>query len=220
MPIAAILKNALKPVRGSIRTIRSLMHGSRRGTWKDQWCRVVMNRETSKWLDALPHTSMDTLEISGDAWDRPGYWRSYRNVFAPHFDICAGALPRQTFDIIIAEQVWEHLLQPYRATRNVFDMLRPNGYFFLTTPFLIEIHPDPVDCTRWTETGMRHFLAEAGFPLTQIQTGSWGNRACINANFGPGWPVYRRFFHSLVNEPQRPVAVWALARKALPGQAD
>jgi len=92
-------------------------------------------------------------------------------------------------------------------------MLTPGGYFLVSTPFLLRIHNEPTDCTRWTETGLRHFLAESGFPLAEIQTGSWGNRACVKSNFG-WWARYHPWIHSLRNEPEFPVHVWALARKA------
>ena len=70
--------------------------------------------------------------------DMPQYWKSvakngkalasgtYRSVDFPDYDLCAGALDEK-FDIIIVEQVFEHLLWPYRAARNVFQMLNPNG---------------------------------------------------------------------------------------------
>jgi hypothetical protein len=70
-----------------------------------------------------------------------------------------------------------------------------------------------VDCSRWTETGLQYFLAEAGFDLDGIKTGSWGNRACVKANF-TAWARYRSRLHSLRNERAYPVVVWALARKA------
>ena len=91
-------------------------------------------------------------------------------------------------------------------------MLRAGGYFLVSTPFLVRIHDYPVDCTRWTEIGLKYFLAECGFALDGIQTGSWGNRACVKANFG-GWVRYRRRLHNLKNEPDVPYHVWALARK-------
>jgi hypothetical protein len=114
--------------------------------------------------------------------------------------------------LIIAEQVFEHLLWPYRAGKNVHRMLNQGGYFLITTPFLVRIHSGPTDCSRWTETGIRYFLAECGFSLERIQTGSWGNRACVRANFSQ-WSRYRRLVHSLRNEPSFPVVVWALAQK-------
>jgi hypothetical protein len=116
---------------------------------------------------------------------------------------------------VLAEQVFEHLLYPYRAARNVYAMLRPGGYFFISTPFLQKIHNFPVDCSRWTPLGMKYFLADAGFPLETIQTGSWGNRSVIQATLKtPFFPYYNRLIHSLTNEEIFPIVVWALARKA------
>lgn len=46
----------------------------------------------------------------------------YISTTYPDFDICEGALP-DTFDLVIAEQVFEHLLWPYRAGKDVYDML-------------------------------------------------------------------------------------------------
>jgi hypothetical protein len=103
-------------------------------------------------------------------------------------------------------------LWPYRAGRNVYQMLNPGGYVLVTTPFLIRIHDQPVDCSRWTELGLKHLLAECGFPMKNIRTGSWGNRACVIANFTE-WPHYAPQQHSLDNEPNFPLVVWALAQK-------
>ena len=150
------------------------------------------------------------LEISGSDW-RDFSFRSYESVEFPNFDICKEML-NSKFDLIIAEQVFEHLLWPYRAGRNVYQMLDMGGYFLITTPFLVRIHECPVDCSRWTEAGLRYLLAECGFSLENIETGSWGNRACIRAN-EKHWVAYRGWFHSLRNEPDFPVSVWALARK-------
>src|SRR5262249_18868680 len=150
--------------------------GPKTGHYHDQWSRIVMNKETDRLIRELSPARCSALEISGYDWKDRGF-RQYRSVHYPDFDICVMTLPDR-FDIIIAEQVFEHLLWPYRAARNVLTMLNPGGSFLVTTPFLIKLH-EPVDCTRWTETGMKHLLAEAGFPIDKIKTGSWGNRACI-----------------------------------------
>ena len=160
---------------------------------------------------SLHPSSLDVLEISGDNWKNAGF-KSYRSVAYPEYDICAEALP-QTFDLIIAEQVFEHLLWPYRAGRNVHQMLRPGGHFLISTPFLIRIHNFPVDCSRWTELGLKHFLAECGFPLENTRTDSWGNRSCVIQNLDHFLTTYRPSKHSLENEPDYPYHVWALTRK-------
>lgn len=174
------------------------------------WVRSVMYRECSKLLKELAPEQLDVLEISsGNLWQQFGF-KSFTEANFPEFDICSMTLPNQ-YDLIIADQVFEHLLWPYRAGKNVYAMTKPGGYFLITTPFLIKVHQVPVDCSRWTELGLKHFLAECGFPIEDIRTGSWGNRACVKGNFN-NW-ARRGWFKSLVNEPDFPVAVWAIAKK-------
>jgi SAM-dependent methyltransferase len=181
------------------------------GERDELWLRVVMRRETEKLVHGLPYREMDALEISGTRWQDLGF-ASFRHADYPTYDVCEGPLAREAFDFIYAEEVWEHLLWPYRATRNVHEMLRPGGYFLLTTPFLVRVHEMPADCSRWTETGLKYLLAECGFSLDNIVTGSWGNRKCIEANwtFWRGWVPW---LHSLHNEPLFPISGWAMARK-------
>jgi SAM-dependent methyltransferase len=178
-----------------------------------QWAREVMNEELVKIINVLGPERLDVLEISpGDFWQRLQF-KSFRSVSYPEFDICAMALDTQ-FDLIIADQVFEHLLWPYRAARNVYRMLKPGGYFIVTTPFLLRIHDHPVDCSRWTELGMKHLLAESGFDLEGIRTGSWGNRSCVRAHLKlHGWTEMSRW-RPLHHEPIFPVVVWAVAQRS------
>jgi SAM-dependent methyltransferase len=182
------------------------------GNPDNQWLRQVMNREVEKLVQSIGPERRSVLEISGTKWERDHLFKSYRSVDYPDFDVCSSQLSER-FDLIIAEQVFEHLLWPYRAGRNVFEMLNPGGAFLVTTPFLIRIHNHPVDCSRWTEVGLQCLLHECGFAVEKIVTGSWGNRACVAANF-PRWQVYQPWRHSLHNEPDFPVMVWALATKS------
>lgn len=174
--------------------------------------RVVAYREVDAWLDRAGTEKLDGLEISaGWKWrERP--WGSFSEMNWPDYDICADQLDKK-FDIIIADNVFEHLKYPYRAARNVFNMLRPGGHFICITPFLIRYHPIPIDCTRWTETGLLHFLEEVGFDPNATQTGSWGNEAAVKANFHrwarAGWK------RQLRNDVNFPVTVWAMAQKPM-----
>jgi SAM-dependent methyltransferase len=180
--------------------------------WR-QWGRIVMDSNTETLVRELSFAQFDVLEISGHKWRSFGF-KSYRDASYPDYDVSTMTLP-DMFDLIIAEQVLEHLLWPYRAIRNVAAMLKPGGYFLVTTPFLVRIHEEPNDCTRWSETGLKHFLAEGGFALGEIRTGSWGNLDCVVANLNRRreWIKYKPWKHSLRNEPEFPIHVWALARK-------
>ena len=201
----------LKRVPGLQKAVQAIKRKTGLQTHADnQWARIVMNQETDRLVRTLDWQNASVLEISGQKWKNFGF-RSYRSVDFPDYDLCSGALDEK-FDIIIVEQVFEHLLWPYRAVRNVLQMLKPNGGFLISTPFLVKIYNSPVDCSRWTEVGLRHLLAEGGFDINRITTGSWGNRACIRSNWWK-WTIYRPWLHSLKNEPEFPFHVWALARK-------
>jgi hypothetical protein len=177
-----------------------------------KWTRVVMNDATRALVETLGPKRLRALEISGEQWADAGF-KFYTTTSYPEYDVCSGPLPHR-YDIILADQVLEHLLWPYRAGRNIYEMLEPGGYFMASVPFLIRVHNNPTDCTRWTEVGLKYFLAECGFPLEAIRTGSWGNRDCVIESFKMNATPYRKRIHSLHNEPDFPVHVWALAQKA------
>lgn len=175
------------------------------------WTRPVMYERCTALIESLDTANIDVLEISaGNQWQTVQF-KSFTEANYPKFDICEHVLERQ-FDLIIADQVFEHLLRPNQAAKNIHTMLKPGGHFLITTPFLIKIHAIPNDCTRWTETGLKYFLGECGFPVEDIVTASWGNRSCVKANFH-GW-ARKGWFGSLKNEPDFPVSVWALAKKS------
>ena len=169
-----------------------------------------MDRETEKYVKSLPFKKLSALEISGSRWEKFGF-ASYRSVRYPKFDVCNATLD-DCFDIIIAEQVLEHVLHPHRAVRNLYSMLNSGGVLVITAPFFIKVHSYPVDCSRWTQEGLKQLLIEGGFDPEKIKLGSWGNRACIVANFkrSAKWIPY---MHSLKNEAEFPVTVWAFAEK-------
>ncbi|WP_375790859.1 class I SAM-dependent methyltransferase [Bradyrhizobium sp. vgs-9] len=178
----------------------------------ETWSRVVMNQEVKKFIESLDCARLDVLEISGKREDDFNF-HSYRVVEYPEYDICAGPLAAESFDLVIAEQVFEHIKHPDRAATHVFQMLRPGGTFVITTPFLVKIHPAPLDCFRWSQEGIQILLESAGFSV--LTTGSWGNRQCLMTDLKPDmrWAYYIPAIHSLKNDPQLPISVWAFARK-------
>jgi SAM-dependent methyltransferase len=174
------------------------------------WMRVVTYRECLALVEQLVPEQLDVLEIgAGHMWQRLPF-RTYTTMNYPEYDICRDVLNRQ-FDLVISDNVFEHLSYPHRAGRNVLTMLRPNGHFLNITLFLVRIHLVPMDCSRWTQEGMRYLLEECGFDPATMVSGAWGNRACVRANLRR-W-VRRGWFRSLKNESAYPCQVWVLARK-------
>jgi SAM-dependent methyltransferase len=176
------------------------------------WVRTVMYEKAFEFIAGLQPEKLEVLEISGgNQWTRRFRFKSYEATQFPEFDICAQTLPRQ-YDLIIADQVFEHLQRPYRAGQNVWKMLKPGGSFLIATPFLVRVHRVPIDCSRWTPEGLGYLLQECGFEEKDIQTAAWGNLSCVKANLRH-WRK-RGFLGSLRNEPDYPVMVWAFAKKA------
>jgi SAM-dependent methyltransferase len=202
-------KIKMRSIKHYIKKIRSVYRFFA-GYQDELWDRIIMNRETERWIASLEPENLTALEISGTFWRKMPF-KEYKTVHFPEYDVCVSPLS-QKFDLIIAEQVFEHLCWPYRAGRNLYQMLNDGGHFLITVPFLVRVHGAPIDCMRWTETGLKYFLAECGFQLDKIKTGSWGNRRCIKASYFK-WQFYYRRLHSLKNEPDFPMQVWALAEK-------
>lgn len=167
-----------------------------------------MNERTEQIVTAEGPENLDALEISGTGWADTGF-RSYQVMDWPEHDICTDRL-RERFDLIIAEQVFEHIRHPHRAARNIRAMLRPGGMALITTPFLIRYHPAPLDMSRWTHVGLAALLADAGF--VDVHTDAWGNRECLVANLDE-WVDFDPAVHSLENEPLYPVSVWGTGRR-------
>jgi len=180
--------------------------------------RIVMYKSVRAWFEALDLASMEVAEVSGKHGRRYAF-KSYERFRFPAYDICAGPYTDaaghvRQFDLVLANQVWEHLDRPYAATRHVLKMLRPGGYFWVGVPFFIPYHRDPVDCSRWTARGLKNLLIEAGFDAQKIKAEQWGNRSAGLRNMGEDWPpVYDPDRDILDNDPEFPVCAWALAQK-------
>ena len=179
------------------------------GSGADQWQRVVLNRAVDEHLLALGPAGLTAVEISGSAHAGKG-WKEYVSLNYPEFDLCAPLAGQGPFDVVICEQVIEHVADPGAAAANLRELCAPGGHVVVSTPFLIRVHEEwgMEDYWRFTPRGLRTLLERAGLQVDSVE--SWGNRRCVRGNFDR-WPAYRRW-HSLRREPKLPVQVWAFAR--------
>jgi SAM-dependent methyltransferase len=174
--------------------------------------RVVQVNAWKAFLESVDTSKLDVLEISPgnrSVWKSLTY-RSYKSVDYPSFDICKMKLDER-FDLIIADNVFEHLQRPATAACNVFAMLKERGHFLTSTPFLIRVHGSPYDFSRWTPDGLKALLVDCGWAEEEVKTTSWGNKAAARA-YLDGWPLWG-FGRYPENDPEYPVSVWAIARK-------
>lgn len=178
----------------------------------EHWVRTVLNAAVDDHIARLDPTACRAAEISGEN-HRSRPWRSYESLMYPDFDVCAPVELKERFDVVICEQVLEHVPDPWAAAKNLKELCVPGGHLIVSTPFLIRVHElllfGMYDYWRFTPRGLRVLLESAGLTVDSVD--SWGNRPCVTGNLSR-WAAYRRW-HPLRNEPDVPVQVWAFARR-------
>lgn len=180
-----------------------------------QWQRVTMNQAIERHLRALGPSALSAAEISGDGQAGLG-WRAFRSLDYPDFDLCAPVTDPERFDVVVCEQVLEHVIDPFLAAENLFELCRPGGHAVVSTPFLIKQHELPLfgmlDYWRFTPRGLQVVLERAGFVVDQVD--SWGNRAGVMGNLDR-WSAARSWL-PLQNRKDLAVVVWAFAHRPAP----
>lgn len=168
-----------------------------------------MDIRTKELVSKINYKTLKCLEISGNKWAKTGF-ANYTSLSYPEFDICKTIKKKNQYDIIIAEQVFEHIENPSKAIKNIYKLLKPDGYVLLTVPLLIKWHPCPNDYWRWTKEGLKIFLESANFAVQEVN--SWGNKECVIENLDE-WKIYNPKEHDLRNEENYPIVIWGFAQK-------
>lgn len=94
-----------------------------------------------------------------------GMYRTRPDVFA---NACALPLVDASVQAVILKDVLEHVRGPQKALAEISRVLSPGGRLVLWMPFLYPIHDAPFDFQRYTEHGMRAYLADHGFEVTGL----------------------------------------------------
>ena len=73
------------------------------------------------------------------------------------------------FDLVVCNQVVEHVKQPFVSARTLYDLLKPGGLLFWTAPFLERNHFPNSDFFRYTADGAREIFVRAGFNIVDLK---------------------------------------------------
>src|SRR5471030_161599 len=77
-------------------------------------------------------------------------------------------LPDNYADIILSNQVLEHVDTPAGYLQEAYRILKPGGSIILTTHGYWFYHPTPNDYWRWTSAGLRKTIEAEGFKITSF----------------------------------------------------
>jgi SAM-dependent methyltransferase len=79
----------------------------------------------------------------------------------------------KSFDSALASEVLEHVFNPDTLLRETNRVLKIDGIFLLSTPFLWEEHGQPYDYARYTSFGLKYILEKKGFKIIeQVKCGN------------------------------------------------
>jgi SAM-dependent methyltransferase len=120
---------------------------------------------------------------------------------------------RDYFNIVVIDNVLEHLSDPRKALDEIHSILQVGGLCICLTPFLIRIHGYPDDYWRFTESGLRKLFDR----FSHVEVESWGNRFTVATTMQLGWLSVRNSRRllkaALWNEPEWPVTFLTIAHK-------
>jgi SAM-dependent methyltransferase len=86
-------------------------------------------------------------------------------------------LEDSSVDVVICNQVFEHVFNPLSFLTEVKRVLKPGGKLILTAPFMWEEHESPHDFARYTSFGLDHLLRNHGFKLLRFRKNVSGLKA-------------------------------------------
>jgi len=79
-------------------------------------------------------------------------------------------LPFQTgaFNLILTQEVMEHVADPFQAMNEISRILCPGGLLYCQAPFIIGYHPGPTDFWRFTREGITKLIQSAGLQPMEV----------------------------------------------------
>ncbi len=93
-----------------------------------------------------------------------GEWHAGLDQIA---DVHALPYNDESFDYVLAIEVFEHVRKPAQAAAEIHRVLKPGGKALVTIPFMFRIHADPDDYQRLTKDGLKILFED--FASIQIQ---------------------------------------------------
>ncbi len=72
-------------------------------------------------------------------------------------------------DFVVMTELLEHVLYPAAVLSEASRLMKSGASAYITMPFLYQVHGDPQDFSRWTDTMMRMKVEAAGLRVESIE---------------------------------------------------
>lgn len=155
--------------------------------------------------------------------------KNFRSLISDNADILDVQYPEvdmqnlpykdNSFDLVISDQVIEHLENPKKAIEESYRVLKKDGIAIHTTCFINYIHPCPKDFWRFSPEALKHLHKDFSEILC---CEGWGNRIAILLCFVSDrfrfinipetkWSI--RHWIATWYEERYPIVTWVVAKK-------
>lgn len=118
-----------------------------------------------------------------------------------------------SYDVVVLDEILEHVENPWRAIEEVRRVLRPGGTLLTSSPLMIAVHKVPEDYWRFTEAGLGVLLDN----FRDVTVDSWGNKAAVTYLMNGMMVTVEAAISDgkfdLTNDKKYAVDVWGYARK-------
>ncbi len=108
-------------------------------------------------------------------------------------------LEDESVDCVMATEFLEHHAEPEMVLKEILRVMKPEGHFFATVPFLWNLHEIPHDEYRYTPYALEKHLKRAGFKNIEIKAlGGWNLSLAQMIGLWAGFSPMNRFVRSVV----------------------
>jgi SAM-dependent methyltransferase len=138
-------------------------------------------------------------------------------ALAPHVDAVADAhdlpFPPDSFDLVVAVAVLEHVADPQRCVAEFHRVLAKGGFVHAVTPFLQPVHMGAYDFTRFTPIGHRRLFRDfdeiaAGVAMGSGSVAAWTLSGLVSVSDRRWWRMSAELCSRLATPPLRCLDRW------------
>lgn len=203
-----------------------------RETLANDWIRVAYyERMTTICKELFSHRNdrLDVLEYAEYKGILPVIIEQFVDIRLflagyPEYDIQQRQFLYDAFDVVIADQVLEHVPCPWQAIKQCVSITKPDGILIFGSPWVYPYHAVPkegwLDYWRISPEAYRTMFEEFG--VEAIEMGGWGHKEALifgcqtDAFLTPNCTVEmgeRAGLFEVQNDPAYAIEVWAMGRK-------
>lgn len=127
----------------------------------------------------------------------------------------------QSVDCVMATEFLEHHSEPETVLKEIVRVMKPNGMFFATVPFIWNLHEIPHDEYRYTPYSLERHLRNAGFRVIDIKAlGGWNQSLAQMLGLWLGFSRMSNFNRAILRRVLFPFYAWLIKTDQKPEEFD